>query len=299
MKRFLRKFALFLIFTISLNVLLLLVVVSLNRFAVDNCELADGVTSVIIGDSHTNWSIDATEIAGVENISFNAEGYVYTFHKLKHLLSKEDNVSHVYLGFGYHNLSDYYDEYIFGSLSKNFVHRYIGVMPIGDLFKVILKNPGEFGDIFRRILQKGGESGLKQQCSLYGTFPAERKMESYNPSQMEKRILAQYFNADGTLRGVSENNLEYLDKIIALLRKNNVDITLLNTPLHTGYVNAIPEEFKSLYHGYLDLNQLNAYEFEDLALSDAEFLPDGDHVNYDGAILTTERFKFYHENFLE
>lgn len=296
MKRFLKKLSWFLVFSLVLNSLVLLVVVFLNQFAVGNCDLDDDINAVIIGDSHTMWSIDASGIENVENISLNAEGYLYTYHKLKNLLDKEPNITHVYLGFGYHNLSGYYDDYISGSLSKNFIHRYIGVIPTADLIKVILGNPSDIPVAFRNILQRGGRSGLKQQCTLYGRFPDERKMETYDSSQMEKRVLNQYYDDDGAVTNISQSNLEYLDKIVSLLRKNNIEITLLNTPLHRDYRSSIPVEYRDLYRDYINRNQLDVYELKDLTLSDSDYLPDGDHVNYDGAMLTTEQFRNYHEN---
>ena len=277
---------------------MLLAVVFLNRLAVDNCDLDDDVDTVIIGDSHTMWSIDTGDIENVENISLNAEGYVYTYYKLKYLLRTEPNISHVYLGFGYHNLSGYYDDYIFGSRFTNFIHRYIGVMPIGDIIGVILKNPKDITVVFRNILQRGGRSGLRQQCTLYGSFPNEKKTETFDFSQMQKRISEQYYD-DGEVINISESNFEYLDKIIALLRKNSMEVTLLNTPMHRDYASSVPTEYRDLYHDYINQHQLKVYEFEDLTLSDSDYLPDGDHVNYDGAMLTTKKFKDDHENGLK
>jgi hypothetical protein len=294
MKRFLAKFGLFLALAMVCSTALVFSIIGLNRMAVGNCALEDNVKAVIIGDSHTMWSIDAGEIDTVQNVSFNAEGYVYTYYKLKQLLSKEPNISHVYLGFGYHNLAGYYDDYIQGTQSMSFIHRYIGVMPIGDLVRAIFRNPLEAPDLLRNILQKGTRSGLKQQCTLYGSFPNNRKMETFDASHMERRISEQFYNGDGEVVHISESNFEYLKKIVSLLKENNVRITLLNTPLHDDYLGAIPAEYKNLYRQFIEENDLDVYEFEDLELSSAEFLPDGDHVNYNGAMRTTQKFRDYY-----
>lgn len=298
MTTFLKKLGWFLIFTLVLNTAVLSVVIVLNRIAVDGCDLEDDVTTVIVGDSHTMWAIDSSDIDKVENISLNAEGYVYTYYKLEHLLRSEPNISHVYLGFGYHNLSAYYDEYIFGDQFKGFIHRYIGVMRARDFSDVIVNNPKDMLTIIKNILQKGGSAGLKQQCTLYGSFPREKKMDTYSSSQMEKRILAQYFD-DGKVIGISKSNLQYLEKIVSLLRDNSIEVTLLSTPLHKEYVELVPAEFKQRFDDFVIQNGLTVYGFEDLNLSDSEFLPDGDHVNYNGALLTTRKFRHYDEDFSE
>jgi hypothetical protein len=36
------------------------------------------------------------------------------------------------------------------------------------------------------------------------------------------------------------------------------------------------------------------FDFRGLALTDAEFLPDGDHTNYRGAALASQRFAEFH-----
>jgi hypothetical protein len=295
MKNFLKKLGWFFIFSLLLNSAVLILIIAMNRSAVTQCDLEDDVRTVIVGDSHTMWAIDASSIEQVENISLNAEGYVYTYYKLEQLLRSESNLLHVYLGFGYHNLSAYYDEYIYGDQFKSFIHRYIGVMQARDFLNVIVNNPGDLVTIIKNILQKGGRAGLKQQCTLYGRFPSERKLETFNASQMKKRILAQYYD-DGKVIGVSESNLIYLDKIVSLLRDNNIEVTLLSTPLHEDYEELVPAEFKQRVADFVSRNDLTIYAFEDLYLSDSEFLPDGDHVNYYGALLTTEKFRDYHEN---
>ena len=71
---------------------------------------------------------------------------------------------------------------------------------------------------------------------------------------------------------------------------------MLNTPVHPGYLKSIPKKYTRLYHEYISRNRLDTYEFNDLSLSDSDFLPDGDHVNYDGAMLTTEKFRQHYES---
>jgi len=295
MKIFSSRLIKFLLFVISANFLLVIIIVILNCLGVRNCDLANDVNTVIIGDSHTMWGIDASNIDRVRNISLNAEGYVYTYHKLEQLLNTESNISHVYLGFGYHNLSGYYDKYIYGEQFKNFIHRYLGVMESNDFIRVILNNPKDLFVIFKNILQRGIRSGLKQKCTLYGFFPKDKKLSELDLEQMRIRIQEQFYEKEEVI-STSESNMKYLDKIISLLHNRQVKLTILNTPLHYKYIELIPDKYKALYHEYINRNQLELLDFRNLALPDSYFLPDGDHVNYNGALLTTEKFREYHES---
>ena len=295
MKIFISRLIKFLSLVIAANILLVIFIVYLNSLGVSDCDLANDVNTVIIGDSHTMWSIDASNVDKVRNVSLNAEGYVYTYHKLKHLLDTEPNISHVYLGFGYHNLSGYYDDFIFGSQFKNLIHRYLGVMELNDFMRVLLNNPDDLLVVFKNILQRGIRSGLKQECTLYGSFPDDKKLAELNLDQMRKRIQEQFYE-NGEVISVSESNIKYLNKIIALILNKQIKLTILNTPLHHKYIESIPEKYVSLYHEFISRNQLELYDFKDMALPDSYFLPDADHVNYNGALLTTEKFKEYHES---
>ena len=126
-------------------------------------------------------------------------------------------------------------------------------------------------------------------------LPKDKKLAELDLDQMRKRIQEQFYE-NGEVITTSESNIEYLDKIIALLHERLVKLTILNTPLHDKYIESIPEKYINLYHEYINRNQLELYDFKDLALPDSYYLPDADHVNYNGALLTTEKFKEYHES---
>jgi hypothetical protein len=249
---------------------------------------------VIVGDSHTAWAIDAAGIPGVQNVSHNAEGYKYTYAKLRHLLDAEPGVKRIYLGFSFHNLSSYYDEYIAGPTFRSFVERYLSVLSLADYAELVRNDVRHAPDLFTKVVRNGFASGLKRECTLYGRFSDEPMTAVFSLSSTERRIHAQYFE-DGKLRGESRLNVEYLGKIIELVRERGVELVILNTPLHPEYVRRVPREFRDAFDRYVQDHHLVVFDFRDLALTDAEFLPDGDHTNYRGAALTSRRFAEFHQ----
>lgn len=297
MKKFLLRVSCFLGLALVGYLALIAGVVQLNRNALDHCRLNAGTDSVILGDSHTAWAINDAGITGLQNISLNAEGYKYTYPKLQQVLRTEPGIKRVYLSFGYHNLSGYFDEYITGSTFRFFAERYISVLSLADLAELVKNDPWHASDLFKRIVKEGLSSGLKAQCPLYGRFPEERRTEVFDFASMEKRIAEQYY-FDGQVYRESSLNLEYLEKIVALTQEHDVELVLLNTPLHEEYRKRVPQEFRTRYEQFIARHQLRSFDFGDLKLSDAEFLPDGDHTNYRGALLTSERFAEYHRGHL-
>jgi len=297
MKRFLRRLAAFVGVVIVACAALFAAVIALNRQAVGSCRLGDGVDSVVIGDSHTAWAIDGGAVPGLRNVSLNAEGYKYTYRKLQHLLSSKQHVRRIYLAFSYANLSAYYDEYVTGATFRMFADRYLGVFSTADLLELLRNSPTTAPDLFQRLLRGGLSTGLRQRCTLYADFfsdPSSRKFETFRFDIMKKRIDEQYYADDDVLQGQSAQNLYYLEKIIHLVREHDLELVMLNTPLHPEYKKRIPARFLELHASVLERHGVPSFEFDGLQLGDAEFLPDGDHVNYPGALIATRQFAEYH-----
>jgi hypothetical protein len=293
MKGFLGRLTIFLSLMLVGYVVLFLGVVALNRNAIGNCRLDPGVDSVIVGDSHTAWAIDAAGIAGVQNVSHNAEGYKYTYGKLRHLLNSEPGVRRVYLGFSYHNLSSYYDDYIVGPTFRFFVERYLSILSLADYAELAKNDVEHVTELFSSVVRNGLSSAVRGECALYGRFADEPMTAVFNLASTEKRIGEQYFE-HGMVRGESGLNVEYLDKIVRLAGEAGVELVVLNTPLHPEYLRRVPQEFREAYERYVRDYGLPVFDFSDLLLTDAEFLPDGDHTNHRGAALTSRRFAEFH-----
>lgn len=293
MKKFLVRMVSFLALATVAYAALFLVIVGLNRNAISSCRLDGGVDSVILGDSHTAWAINAAGISGVQNVSHNAEGYKYTYAKLEHILATEPGIKRVYLGFSYHNLSSYFDDYIVGPTFRFFADRYIAVLSLRDYAELVRSSWRHAPDLFMTVVRNGFVSGVKQSCTLYGRFSDEPMTAEFKLSSLEKRIAEQYFD-QGKVRGESRLNIEYLDKIVQLAREKGVELIMLNTPLHPEYEKRVPDEFRTAYDDYVREHDLRVFDFRDMTLGDAEFLPDGDHTNYRGAMLTSRRFAEFH-----
>lgn len=294
MRLFLIKLTIFMGLALAGYLGILLAVVTLNVRAAESCRLGPEIDTVILGDSHTMWSINDASIPRLRNISLNAEGYKYTFRKLELLLEREPGVEHVYLGVGYHNFAGYYDEYITGGAFKFFAHRYVSILGLSDYAQVFARRPTELPQLVKMLITNGARPALRQKCELYGTFPEERQHQTFDPVSMRKRVDSQYFVA-GAVAGESSSNVAYLQKIVDLCRAKDLRITLLNTPIHKDYAARVPAKFREMLTGFVRTNGLEYYDFADLDLPDSAFLPDGDHLNYAGALLTTQRFAAYHQ----
>ena len=266
-----------------------------NRLLMLKCHIPGDADTLIVGDSHIMWSIDDSEIPRVKNISLNAEGYIYSYKKLNYILSRYPKVKYVYIGAGYHNFSDYYDNYIYGKQFQFFIQRYLGILNIDDYLQIIKRNKlADLPDFLIQIIRGGSKNIVKQECNLVSGFPEEKMTQTFNEEKMLARISEQYFYKDG-LRNVSALNVMYFKKLIDLCEEKNIKIIFLRTPVSSAYVSRVPLKFKEFYNDLINLYNISCFDFPNNNLGPGKFLPDGDHVNYYGSKIVTAEFKEYHE----
>ena len=281
------------IFTLCLGMLIGFVIF-MSKLNVENCRLNDSVDALILGDSHTMWAIDDSHISGLQNISLNGEGYKYSYKKLLHALESGAHLKVVYLGFSYHNLSGYFDQYINGRLFKNFFARYLSLMTLNDYIQLLKSSSDDLVTVFRNLVWEG-KRAIKGECALFGGFPDQRMDQVFSRESMLKRISAQYYDK-GKLLATSNSNKEYLEKIIELCKSSKIRVVLVSTPLHSDYMSHVPVEYVNYYDSFVSDSGLEVFEFKGMELSDNFFLPDGDHLNSNGAVKATEIFRIYHES---
>ena len=239
-----------------------------------------------MGDSHVMWGINDHYLKDAQNISLNAEGYIYTYAKLKELLSHTTDIDAILLGFSYHNLSDYFDDYIYGSKMQEFYPRYIKVLGWKEQIKLLFKKPENLFRVGGLNIRKGIPALFTHNCEYIGSFPETKMTQILDQEHIEKRIQEQYYVKD-KLCSYSEINIFYLEKIIELCEVYNIEIVFLNTPLNDEYKNKIPSKFIEAYDNVLNKYKFHTFDFENFNLPDSCFLPDGDHLNYYGSASTS------------
>jgi hypothetical protein len=278
-------------FTISLFILLILIFIFLDyksKKSLSTYELRSETQYLFAGDSHVQYCVNDSIYSEALNISQNSESTLFTFYKLRSLLRNNTSIKKVYLGFGFHSLSAYYDDYTFGEFSESVSARYYFILPLFEKLKflssdierslMILKNACVFN--FRPLFIK------KRELPFMGKYVNGFRNTAAANKSMEKRLTQQFY-LQGNLRSFSELNINYLDSIVVLCKKRDVKLQILNTPLHSYYKKRIPEKFRTKYQEVISQRNLSLIDFKDLILDDSCFIPDGDHVSEKGAVLTT------------
>jgi hypothetical protein len=289
MKKFLQKAIIFSI----LPTLILAASILLRRIHYMPYIMNNNIQTIVIGDSHPEVTIDDSRHESLQNLCVSSEGYIFTYYKLSELLKNNQTIQHVVLGFSYHNISSYFDEYIYGSKAHVAIRRYADLLDVNLLFYLVNKNPKLLIPTIKNM------SAAKQNPYVYiGRYNGIGGDYKYNRESSHKRINFQYYDERGMVLNTSTSNIKYLYKIISLCEENGVSVTLLNTPLHDYYIDLIPEIYIDKYNTIIQevskRDSCMLFDFLDLELQDHHFLPDGDHLNLSGSIVATDFFyKFW------
>ena len=292
MKTFIKKISLF--FSILLGIVLTtyFVLNYANKKAFENFKTAPNVKNLFVGDSHVQYSINDQLLSNALNLSQDSESYFYSFYKLLGVLKNNPSIKKLYLGVGYHSFSSYYDDYVIGDFSKDIAARYFFILPPKERLFFFKVNSSKKGIFINRIFKSSFKTLFTKPSnfSFLGGYQNNFVESSASLKSIDNRIKQQFFLGDST-RNFSDTNIHYFNKIIELSAALNVEVVLLNSPLHPYYKSNIPKKFLDKYDDLVRGTGLKVIDFSEFSLNDSCFIPDGDHVSKRGAIITTNYLK--------
>lgn len=262
--------------------ILFLMITTLNArsFQVD-----DTVKEIFVGDSHIRYGFDDNLNINSLNMGSSSESTYFSYFKLKHILKSNPSITTVYLGFSYHNISAYYDQYTFGKYSRDVASNYFFILPIEEqlqLFKWNLRR----APYFIVSLIKSGINNWMNKETFRGGFDNPYSSVSAQESIMNNRLNFQYYT-NGRLNSFSNLNLLYFENIVSLCQHANVELIILNTPLHPYYQAKIPEEFFNKYNSIVSGKNIQVMDLSQMDFPDNFYQPDGDLLSKEGALEST------------
>lgn len=284
MKSFLKQnfIARLLILAVAIVILLFLFVIA-TTFKTKTFRVDNTIEEVFMGDSHVRYAVSDSLLNHSANMANSSESTYFSYYKLKQLLQSNPNIKTVYLGFSYHNISAYYDQYTYGRYSV--APTYFYLLPIKEQLQMIKWSFKRLPSFLFNILKSGTKSWMNK-ITFQGGFDNPFTNVSARETTMNERLNFQYYE-DGKLHSFSHLNLAYFDNIIALCNERNVKLIILNTPLHPYYLQKVPTKFVNKYDSLISSKNIAIMDLSQLELADHCFQPDGDLVSREGAIETT------------
>ena len=253
-------------------------------------KFEENIELLFLGDSHiTNAVIDSL-IPNAVNLAKRSEPYYYTYQRLK-FISNNSKIEKVILGYSYHNISSYYDEFISGHLSAVMPHKLFFCLEFSEKLRVLNWNRKKLISVSKKIFKSFYHQYYNlveenDEYSFYDGYNNPFKNEKVNLKSLQSRISFQFYSKD-KVTDFAELNIIYLKKIIDFCQEKNIKLSFLITPLHPFYISKVPSIFKYKFHNFAFENKIDLINLESLNLSDSCYVPDGDHVTTKGAEITT------------
>ncbi len=247
--------------------------------------LDKSVDTIITGDSHVQCAIKDDLLSGIDNIALDSEGYIYSYYKLKSIISRNPHIKNIIIGFSFHNISFYYNGYIIGKDARKIMPRYIDLLSYKEIYNLVKTYPVLGIPALRKFFCLNGE-----KYPYIGEYNNGNTSKlSYDETIMKNRINAQYLLNNKPL-GLSAINIEYMGRVVQLCKAYKINLIFIRTPLHNEYRSSIPEDHVAAYKRLVKEFNCPVIDFSGLTLEDSHFLPDGDHLNARGAIEATKYF---------
>ena len=252
----------------------------------DYYKINDNVLTVVLGDSHTETSINDELSGDLQNYSYKGESLFLSYYKLKQLLEVNPQIKNVLLSFSYHSLNKFQDDKL-----KLLLYDYYWLLDREgfqqvkyslDNLNLVLKDMN--GRLYQWII-----SNIKQE-NFHLFNGGYRKRDEHNLSEAgsHKRILKHYFSEDKkTTQEYSALQKKYLNKIVQLCVDKNLKLSFINTPLHQSYYSNIPQQYISKYYSHVNAIKnshpglIALLDFKNAMTADKLF-HDGDHLNGEG-----------------
>ena len=249
-------------------------------------DIQDDIAEIYMGDSHVRYAVNDNLLPHSLNVANSSESTYFSYFKLKKILNKDPNVKKVILGFSYHNISGYYDDYTFGRYSNSIAANYFYILPISEQLKMMKGDIKKTLSLLVHVLKSGISSWLNKN-TFEGGYDNPYTGVTPVEASMIQRLNLQY-DLNGKLQSFSLLNIRYLDKIATLCKENNVRLVLLNTPMYPYYRTRIPQKFVEKYNEIVRSGNFEVLDLTRLEMSDSCYQPDGDLLSVEGALETTK-----------
>ena len=275
----------FILLIISI-IVISLVFLFATTFKAKTFKVDETVEEIFVGDSHVRYAVDDSLLINSLNMGNSSESTYFSYYKLRQILKSNPNITTIYLGFSYHNISGYYDQYTFGRYSREIASKYFFILPIEEQLQVLMWNLKKLPH-FKLSLLKSGVKIWMNKDTFQGSSNNPYNNVSAQETIMDERLNFQYY-IDGKINSFSNLNLTYFDKIVSLCQNEKVELIVLNTPLHSYYQTKVPEEFINKYNSIVSSKDIQVLDLSLLDLPDYCFQPDGDLLSKEGSIETTK-----------
>lgn len=257
-----------------------------TTFKAKSFQVDETIEEIFVGDSHVRYAIDDSQLINSLNMGNSSESTYFSYYKTKQLLKTNPHITTVYLGFSYHNISAYYDQYTSGQYSLEIASNYFFILPFKEQLQVIKWNFKQLPRFMFSLIKSAANTWINKN-TFQGGFDNTHNKVSADESSMDIRLNFQY-NSNEQPYSFSNLNIEHFDKIVELCQKKHVELIVLKTPTHPYYQSKTPVIFPNKFATITSSKNQQIMDLSQLSMPDYGYQPDGDLVSKEGATVTTK-----------
>lgn len=247
-----------------------------------------GTEVLVVGDSRMMSAINPDLIEHCTNAAQNSESYFISYHKLKYIFKFRTGIKKVIIGFSYPSFSAYLDGIFKDDVATSDVlNRIYPIVSLKDFGKLEVDKEKYYQILFKNLLVY---PHTNHQKFMGGFTPLKAGIPRAN---LEATIQRHYFDKDTNNIGISFCASQYLDSIIDLTKANDVELILVNAPLHKDYLDLIPQNFVEYYERVkadCAAKNVKVLDYGHVLFQDW-FYKDYNHLSLEGANELTEMVK--------
>jgi len=225
MKKFIKRGVLFLIITgiVSLVSGFLSVFISKKTF---DYKFKEKKNILIVGNSHTECSVNDSIISNSVNLSQSASSYFYSYMKIREFTKYNSQIDTVIISFSDNDLFSEKEKW-FSSSDKinNKMTRHIILFNKDDYLDLFKSNPIEV-IVQTFILYSDFYNLHTQKRDFIGSY------NKINVNEIDEDIIEFNLSSPVVDERIAITELQYLLKIYEFTQENKIKLILLNTPIH-------------------------------------------------------------------
>ncbi len=225
MKKFIKRGVLFLIITgiVSLIVGFLSVFVSKKTF---EYKIKEKKNILIVGNSHTECSVNDSIISNSVNLSQSASSYFYSYMKIREFTKYNPQIDTVIISFSDNDLFSQKEKWFSPSQKiNNKMTRHIILFNKDDYLDLFKSNPLEVS--FQTFILYSDFYNLHmQKRDFIGSY------NKINVNKIDEAIIEFNLSPPIVDEEIAITELKYLQKIYEFTQESNIKLILLNTPIH-------------------------------------------------------------------
>lgn len=254
------------------------------------------ITNVLLGHSHTECAFNDSLIQNTINLAQSGESYLYTYIKCKNIIDENPHITNVFIEYTNNQITTASHEFIWSN--QYLEYRYPLYSPFMSMQDVTLLAQGNPKGFIRSYII-GLKTFAKQIVAndfeyipkMGGFLPLERMIPENDRGLTVPIFKVFEITQKYIIPEFSDINLQYLRKTIDVCKKNNVQVFLIRSPLHSHYSNYTHEPAFNMTL-QLQFADVPFLDFAAFPLQNKHFA-DLQHLNKNGANIFSVWFNEY------